>query len=172
MILFSRDNRGFTLLELTIAVFVLIVAVTGTYSFFSSIIVVTSTASSRLTAAYLAQEGIEIVRNIRDTEWLNDSSWDDIRNHFSICSLGCEVDYKTGTVGETTALRSFQNNYLGIDTDGFYNYYTGSPSIFKRKVTVVSAETTLQISVLVMWKDRGKDYSFIAEETLYDWYLY
>jgi hypothetical protein len=31
---------------------------------------------SKLIAYYLGQEGIENIRNIRDTNWLNDRAWD------------------------------------------------------------------------------------------------
>ena len=66
----SKKGAGFTILELIMAIFVMTVGVLGAYAVVQQIIVYTLVSSSRLTAAYLAQEGIEIVRNIRDTNWL------------------------------------------------------------------------------------------------------
>ena len=64
------NNRAFTILEVIAAIFVMTVGVLGAYAVVQQIIVYTSISSSRLTAAYLAQEGIELVRNIRDSNWL------------------------------------------------------------------------------------------------------
>ena len=64
-------NKGFTLIELVISIFLLCFVIIGVYNAFSIIVILTSDTSDRLTATYLAQEGIEIVRNIRDTNWLN-----------------------------------------------------------------------------------------------------
>jgi prepilin-type N-terminal cleavage/methylation domain-containing protein len=66
-----KNNHGFTLIELIISVFILSIAIVGIFGAFSIMIILTSDAADRLTATYLAQEGIEIVRNIRDTNWLN-----------------------------------------------------------------------------------------------------
>lgn len=167
-ILYFKKDKGFTLLEMIIATFILVIAVVGLYSLFSQIIVATSIVSSRLTAAYLAQEGIEIIRNIRDTNWLNNTNWD---NELTSCSFGCEADYRTGTVNETTVLRAYENAYLNVDVDGFYSYSTsGSPTKFKRKITVTPIGDVLKISVSIEWEDRGKTYNFTTEENLYNWH--
>jgi len=164
------------MLEIIIAIFILVVAVIGAYSAFSRIIVATSIISSRLTAAYLAQEGIEIIRNIRDTNWLKGTNWDDIIEIFNdkSCSSGCEADYTTGAVNETTMLRSCMSPMgasLNIDADGFYSYSNGSPTKFKRKIIITSTVIdVLQVSVLINWEDRGETYNFTAEENLYNWH--
>jgi len=76
----KESLTGFTILELIVAIFVMTVGVLGAYAVVQQIIVYNSISSSRLTAAYLAQEGIELVRNIRDTNWLTVPSvaWNDI----------------------------------------------------------------------------------------------
>ena len=75
----KESLTGFTILELIVAIFVMTVGVLGAYAVVQQIIVYNSISSSRLTAAYLAQEGIELVRNIRDTNWLDPVNplWDD-----------------------------------------------------------------------------------------------
>jgi hypothetical protein len=45
-----------------------------------------------------------------------------------------------------------------------------SQSIFKRKITVISVDSdTIKVKVEVMWTERNKDYSVIAEEELHNW---
>ena len=98
-----ENKRGFTIIELMISIFILSIAIVGVFGAFSVVVVLTSDASSRLTGSYLAQEGVEIIRNIRDTNWLSTTAtapvnWDDnLSNCFPVNGNGCEVDY-TSTV--------------------------------------------------------------------------
>lgn len=68
-------NKGFTLLELLVSIVVISVGVLGAYSVAQKIFSLTFTSTNRLTAAYLAQEGIETVRNARDTNWIGGNDW-------------------------------------------------------------------------------------------------
>ena len=64
-------SKGFTLIELVISIFVMSVGLVGVFGAFSVISILTSDSANRLAGSYLAQEGVEIVRNIRDNNWLN-----------------------------------------------------------------------------------------------------
>ncbi|MBU4274232.1 prepilin-type N-terminal cleavage/methylation domain-containing protein [Patescibacteria group bacterium] len=161
-----KKNKGFTMLEMIIATFILVVGIISVYSSFARITIATSIVSSKLTAAYLAQEGIEIIRNIRDTNWLKGFNQDNGLS--TTCSLGCEADYTTKTVEQIAAYAGMP---LCINTEGFYNHFSGSQTIFKRKITITSpVADVLLVSVLIEWEDRGTPYNFTAEESLYDWY--
>lgn len=72
-------NKSFTLLEAIITVFVISVGVLAAYAAVQQIFSYTFFAKSKLTAAYLAKEGIENIRNMRDTNWIDpiDPPWDD-----------------------------------------------------------------------------------------------
>lgn len=69
-------SRGFTILELLAAILVIAIGVLSAYTVTQQIIAYTFSSASRLTGAYLAKEGIEIIRNIRDTNWLEGEAWD------------------------------------------------------------------------------------------------
>lgn len=70
--------RGFTIIEVMMAVTVLSVGIMGVVSAINYNISVASNAVNRTIAANLAQEGIELVRNIRDTNWITPgNAWDD-----------------------------------------------------------------------------------------------
>lgn len=76
------SSKSFTLIEVTLATFILAVGVVGVFSLVQMIFSLTSSVSNQLTALYLAQEGIENVRNIRDSNWLEQrylpgTPWDD-----------------------------------------------------------------------------------------------
>lgn len=70
-------SRGFTILELLAAILVIAIGVLSAYTVTQQIIAYTFSSASRLTGAYLAKEGIEIIRNIRDTNWLEGAYWRD-----------------------------------------------------------------------------------------------
>ncbi|MDP2651914.1 MAG: prepilin-type N-terminal cleavage/methylation domain-containing protein, partial [bacterium] len=63
-------SRGFTLIETMVAITILTLAISGSFFTANSAIVAAETASDQLTASYLAQEGIEYVRLMRDNEYL------------------------------------------------------------------------------------------------------
>lgn len=149
----SKNQKGFTIIELVISIFILSIAIIGIFSAFSMITILTSDSADRLTATYLAQEGIEIVRNVRDTNWLNmdnpaegtNPTWTDGLSTDGVtnCTKGCEVDYTTtgsdlGIVNQTTS------DYLRMDSNGFYSYQScpvnnpnpNCDTKFKRIVTI------------------------------------
>lgn len=175
-----EKSAGFTLIELVVSIFILVVAIIGIYNSFSTIVILTSGASSRFTAAYLAQEGIEIVRNMRDNNWLNSETWS---NGLLGCENGCEADYKTDTLMSANAgLTPFGDTYLKIKNDPditknvFYSYNSSSSftaTKFKRKITITPNATNqdvLKVSVLVTWMEKDEPFSITVEEYLYDWY--
>ena len=76
MLKILNKNRGFTILEVLVAVFIITVGGLAVYTMVQQIVFDTFASSYRLTAAYLAKERIEFIRNIRDTNWLEGSDWD------------------------------------------------------------------------------------------------
>ena len=138
-------------------IFIISIGILGAYAVSSRIIAYINLSLSQLTASYLAQEGIELVRNIRDTNWLERSSWDD-----GLGNGEWEIAYNEN------ALSSFTGRKI--------NLYDGTQTKFIRKITINSAASPqgypiLKISVLVQWKDKGKDYSVTAQENLYNWHI-
>jgi len=63
-------HNGFTLLEALIAVTIITLAVAGPLFSASRAIIAVEISRDKLTASYLAQEGIEYVRAMRDSEYL------------------------------------------------------------------------------------------------------
>lgn len=166
------------MVELIVAIAILSFGVIGVYGAFSPVISLTYTIPARLTAVYLAQEGLEIARNIRDTNFIKAASnpavtWSD---GLINCGLGCQADYTTGTVAQSaqSQLQAYNdNNYLRLDYNGFYNYTAGEVvTVFKRKVTVVIPEETPNVAhifVAIMWEYAGRPYNFLTDGFLYNW---
>jgi len=158
-------KSGFTLLEIIIAVFVLTVAIVGSFALIQKSIVSASQAQFRLTAAYLAQEGMEIVRNIRDTNWLEGENWD---AGIAITS-DYRLDYQSSEFPDTTCNLG-SGNYLKYDGN-FYTCSSGIDTKFKRTISISSEELNkMKVSVKVEWEERGRTDSIEALEYLYNWH--
>lgn len=186
-------KNGFTIIELVISIFILSIAVVGIFSAFSIMVILTSDAADRLTATYLAQEGMEIVMNIRDTDWLYmdagvpgatwvDGLTSDSVNQSIDCTRGCEADYTS------TAMEHLDGAYLNLK-NGFYAYDTNNLSMtkFQRKIIIDNtlAPYILKITVKASWNQKATilnpgesavnctpNNCITTESTLYDWYNY
>jgi len=152
------NKKGFTLLEMIIAVTVILIGLIPIMSLMYDSSFGVRLSLSRLQAAYLAQEGLEIVRNIRDSNWLaQTSSWN---NNLEVGEWEASYDQP---------LSHYQDRNLKINNDGFYGY-SGTPTKFKRKITISKPiDDTLQVSVEVSWQEKGKNYSLTVYENLYNW---
>jgi len=159
--------KSFTLIEVLAAIFLITVGVMGALIVINQTTVFTQVTSSRLVASYLAQEGIEIVKNIRDTNFLKihkgeeGINWDDNILCCPTSPCQCEADY------DDSALVS-ADRYLKFD-GGFYNYDSGTDTVFKRKITITPDTDILKVLVEVSWTERGRAHQVTAQENLYLW---
>lgn len=166
----KMSNRGFTLLEVIIAVFLIIVGISGAFLLITKTLGQMAASSSQLVAAYLTQEGIEIVRNIRDTNWLEQiDHTNDWNEGLTGCSAGCTADYTYTASEDPNLLAIPADNFLNIDGNGFYSYSAGTADKFKRKITIDTSTDILEVKVEVTWEEKGKSYQYFAQENLYNW---
>jgi prepilin-type N-terminal cleavage/methylation domain-containing protein len=98
-----QKNKGFTLLETLIAIFVMAVAFTSLLSLMTTTMFSARYANNEITATYLAQEAVDYIRNDRDTTAFQGGNWNDFINHYgatlgtpsvcySITDPGCNLD--------------------------------------------------------------------------------
>ncbi len=158
----KKIKNGFTLIEVITAIFVLTLGSLGIMVLIDKNLISGSQTKSKLIASYLAQEGIEIVRSIRDSNWINKNPWDK-----GLAVGSCyEADY------QSLALSTCLGNYLNVDDNQFYSYSEGSPSKFKREIAISDKSTDLlreKITSRVEWEIKGQEYNIEVAEYLYDW---
>ena len=153
-------NKGFTLIETTVAIFLITVGTVGAFSLIQRTVAFTSISSSQLAAAYLAQEGIETIRNIRDTNYLKTMPWDD--------GLGAGDDYRLDYQSASFPDLSC-GNYLKYDGN-FYTCSFDDSAKFQRKITITKSEVDrMEISVEVTWQERGRGHQVVSQTELYNW---
>lgn len=171
----KMKKGGFTLIELLAVIFVIIVGVVGIIALIQQTISFMALSSSKLIASYLAQEGMEIVRNIRDGNWLEEAEegWKE-----GLFQGDYEADYNAQSLTVCSLPCDYDNNlrFLGISDSGFYNYDLGNLTKFKRKISIAppsggvgAINDPFKVSVSVVWMQFGKQYEVTAEEHLYNW---
>ena len=153
----KSKKRGFTLIELMMVIFIVSIGIAGVLNLIAKIFLHSRFASSKLTAIYLVQEGVEIVRNIRDTNWVEGESWDQ-----GITSGDFEADW------DDQSLSPYQGRYLRANGN-FYNYDSGQLTKFQRKITIGKEVDKISVSVKVNWVEAGENYQAEAYGELYNW---
>jgi prepilin-type N-terminal cleavage/methylation domain-containing protein len=157
----AKKEKGFTIIELLITAFIVSAGLLAVYSFFANLTATTNLSISRVEAAYLAQEGIEITRNFRDSNLIAGSAWDN-----GLYDGDWEADFSS------SSLVSYQGRYLKIDGSGFYSYSSGSNTKFIRKITLLNSALLgipyIKITVTVSWQEKGIQYNVSAIENIYD----
>lgn len=163
-----KKEKGFTLLEMLISILIVTIGVLGIYQAVYKYNKKTQIERESFIAAYLCQEGIEIIKNIRDSNWVAETAWN---SGLETCidTVGCEADYSLEDAGALT-LWSSPGRSLYIDgSTGFYKYGNNTGDIetpYVRKIEILSQGTDeLDITVTVYWKTN----SMVVKENLYNW---
>jgi hypothetical protein len=153
-------NKGFTLIEAITAIFLTTVGIVGISGLISQSITYSTISRQKLIASYLAQEGIEIVRNIRDTNLLEGESWDN-----GLAPGNWQADYND------QSLSPYNDAFLNIENaSGLYGYDSGRPTSFKRKIILNKPSAdVLEVRVQILWSEKGRSHQFTAQENLYNW---
>lgn len=151
-------------MEVLVSVFLISVGLLGVLTLINYTLVSASVSSSRLVAANLAQEAIEIVRNFRDSNY-GENAWDDW--YAGIVAGDYLVQY------DDVALRPFFDTQLLYNpSTGLFGYDAGSgtPNEFKRKITLEKvSEVELKVTAQVTWVEKGGMRTLTVEDHLWNW---
>ena len=181
----SSEDRGFTLVETLIAISIFTMSVVTLMTVLASGISNTEYAKEKITATFLAQEGIEYIRNIRDTYISKDTTlgWATFMGSLkNKCSSNNGCYFNADNLGYSDASMpitkinfytcgSVCTNLSYDSTSGKYGY-TGSSSPYSRKINFVSVGSdTSEIKIIstVSWKQGTKTHSINLSENLYNW---
>ncbi|MEF8847019.1 MAG: prepilin-type N-terminal cleavage/methylation domain-containing protein [Candidatus Paceibacterota bacterium] len=173
----TSSKSGFTLVEVLAVIFVITVGVTGVYSLMQTTMTSSNLVSNKLTATYLAQEGVELVRYVRDSNWLEmrgdpDStiSWDQGFPSESVDEQNYEIDYQElGKDDPDLTPCNGVCRYLEVNDQGYYGYNIGKDTRYKRKIALKNDGDKIKVKVKVIFNHQGKEYSIKVEENMYKW---
>ena len=172
----TEQRRGFTLVETLVAISVLLLSLAGPLTIAVQALNGAFYTRDQLTAIYLAQEGPEYVRTVRDGNYLTSSSWltgisecvDALctfslyGDEHSLCSGACDVLYQDSTT-----------DYFGHSgVSGSFGSIDNNPSIYTRTLTLESVSGTndeVSVKTVVTWTSSGISRRIEVTEQLFDW---
>jgi prepilin-type N-terminal cleavage/methylation domain-containing protein len=155
-----NNQRGFTLVETLVALVILTVALIPILHLSTSASKSSTAIRDNLVAAGLAQEGAEVVRAIRDTNWFNGRAFDS-----GLSNGTYQVEW------DSAALLSLAGNPVLNLNNGLYTYSGGTPTQFTRTVTITKINTgELKVESQVTWLSQANTAkSIVAEDHLFNW---
>lgn len=160
----SSKKAGFSLVEVLAVLFVVSMGLIGVLSLIVQSVQVRYINKNAMIAYQLAQEGVELMRHVRDTNWRQSEPW-----LFGMGTGQYCIDYENVIPIPTTG----QGCRLYIDQNGFYDHTQEaedtSTDFFRRMDVNAIATTSAQVISVISWKDHGQDYSYRLETMLYDW---
>lgn len=140
-------------------------ALVPTFVLASNAVALSVRIRNTLISSGLAQEGVEVVRAIRDANWFRGVAFD---TGLTTCAAGCAFQFDSTAPKGGVSVGTF----LSLDpATGLYQYDRGTPTLFKRSVTIVpgTAPSELVVQSRVDWMERTQPKNVIIEYHLYDW---
>lgn len=157
-----QQNKGYILIESIIAITIVVVGLLGIFSLLSRSLSLNRVVADRFVAAYLAAEGIELVKNMIDNNILAGKPW-----NAGFSSGNYEADFRS----EKLAANQHRPLRLNLES-GAYGYGEAEPTRFTRIIRITLSpdgnETT--VGSRVSWVTRGGGtFDVNLEEHLFNW---
>jgi len=191
---FLKQEKGFTLIETLVAVSIFSVSILSLMAVLAQGISDTNYAKQKIIAAYLAQEGIEYVRNMRDTFVLYgvQTGWSDFNDKLIVAACqgqyGCYFNDEKKDDEPFDMFRVPQSQpitkilFESCPSDGcpplFYYSTTGkygyniygvnSGFVRKIKINIIDDDQT-QVLSTVSWVQGSGKYEITFSENLSNW---
>ncbi len=181
-----RATAGFTLIEALVAITVLLLSIVGPMAIAQTGMQSSIYAKDQIVAFYIAQEGVEIIRSIRDENALNRSPWltgIPLGTGGADCAsaVGCGIDIKNLNFIDCAASSNTACNIF-YDEDGLSNgagnprgIYShdssGSQTAYSRSIRITSVSATeVVVEAHVSWQSRGATRDIVVQSRLFDQY--
>ncbi len=194
----KKFNDGFTLVETLVAVSIFTLSLLIVMVVLGQGLSNTTNSQEKTIATYLAQEGIEYMRNMRDTFLLYSTDattgWTSFRGRLDACdstsdsSKICIFDPEKDSSGlaydlfaPSSAPQEMGKIYLAVcgstcptikydSATGAYGYTTGADSGYLRTITVKTINATeIKVISTVSWRQGSGTYTANFSENLYNW---
>jgi Tfp pilus assembly protein PilV len=151
------SHRAFSFIEVILSVFLVGVGIVAAVNLIASGIGQTLDSKNQQVAAGLAQEGIELVRNVRDNNWAAGNKTFASANFPDCGPQGCRIDYTYTTINSGGTMKLMTENGTGFyvhppagpDTKFgrkiIITYYKADGSTVTNQANAVSAKVTSEV---------------------------
>jgi len=155
--------KGQSLVEALVAMSVILFGVLGVFTLLTRSLGLNRVVSDRYVATYLASEGVEVIKNIVDSNIIQSRAWNE-----NVTAGAYEVQYDTAG----SNIQTSQDRTLFFDPNTkLFQYNGGNTTFYKRTVTTqtLSGGNELQVNSVVDWNSHGGTYSINIEDHFYNW---
>lgn len=155
----KNENRGSILVESIVAINIIVVGLLGVLNVLSNSLALNRDVGQKFVATYLAVEGVEVVKNLIDTNYAKSQPWNAGLNE-GFYALSYDSDH----------LIPDSENYLRLN-NGIYDYNEeGEATFFKRIINIenVSADEIKVISI-VEWRTKKGLVRVDLEDHFFNW---
>jgi Tfp pilus assembly protein PilV len=181
----NKSYIGFTLIELVIGVTILVIGVLAVFSLAIFTINLNQENMTKIQALELAREGLEMVRNIRDSNWKNNfpfnggiEKWgenlDTSKTVIISPTFSGDIPWTVASVvvseqtRESYRLKKATQEGIGVFT---HEELVGAePSNFYRYISIVPKnENAFLVTATVFWIEKGKERKVDLSTVITNW---
>ena len=156
----SKKNSGFSFLETIISVFLISIGMIAVVGLMVNALRESMDSRDQVVATLLSQEGIELVRNLRDNNWVNDrDSFDSSVGFPNSSRSDCRIDSTVSAISCGSGSFVLKLGDEGGDSRyrKLYSYNHGNDTKFQRKLYINydndSEKNMAEITSMVAWGD-------------------
>lgn len=159
-----QEERGSLIVESMVATTLIVIGILGIISLLARSANLSHYASHSFQATYLAAEGIEVVKNILDTDISRGAPWGaSIKGTPPFC-----VYYDT--TGSGTSLPSCTSDeQLAFDPSTEFVVGPAAGGLYRREVTIVQTGAAYDVVSTVKWKEGSDQKTVVLEDIFYPW---
>lgn len=174
----KKNYKGFTLVEVMVVVSIAVVGLLGISSLSMQNIQVQNINNDELVASMLAQEGVELMRNIRDNNWINlpYTEWGTnvLNLHAGETNATSTIDYLSPINYNVGNIDPLYHNSARLYIDPAGEYYShavagATPTKFYRYIETSQISDAIKVVCHVNWRSGGRDHNYSIESHLYHW---
>ena len=168
----NSNNAGQAMVEAMVALTIIVVGILGIFTLTSRSLSLNRVDADRYVAVNLANEGIELVKNLLDDNITSDAQpWNYLPGFNSDGNY--EIDYNDPGLSSIGGVGSARYFYFSKDGSGYYRYPESGEQAntsFQRVINITTNGRADHIKAVstVYWVSRGSSYSFSVEDHFYD----
>lgn len=152
------NKKGSILIESVVAINVILVGLLGVFNLLSSSLALNRDVGQKFVATYLAAEGIEVVKNLIDTNYAESRPWNEGLS---------DGTYSVSYDSDSLVFNSEENLRL---ENGIYGYESGEETLFRRDINIelISSDEIKVVSVIT-WQTKKGSRSVDLEDYFFNW---
>lgn len=192
-------KKGFTLVETLVAIAIIMIAITGPFATAGNSMNVATISHDKSIATFLAQEGVEYIRALRDKVYINKcftpsgascidwwkvfttNTYGNGYNVLQCLGNGCSLDitvaqydsqnpFSSGALSLCPSTGTCGKLYINSSKEYTASSVGNSSTIFSRRIVTTSLPSnSIKVKVTVTWKEHSTDYSITATDVLTAW---